>query len=520
MSEFLPIGKPSVLKGFDELEGDLTWRGKKLNSGTPGRDGVDGHDGADGISPVVTKNEIEGGYRITFTDATHPDGQSIDILNGVNGRDGADGADGENASDVVTSVDDLDPDAEDGRICIVLGNDRSTIYVKQNGSWQTLNVDSHEHVNLTALGKIAEKSGLIAYNGKVIGVQVTNTIPPYSADLEYGRIIYFTGQTAFSSFHNGLLFYDKPNGWIQLTEESFSTWYRDHAATLARISAPNGSLLYNGNPVGVSVVSSPELLPVNAPDGSVAVATESGTIYTPVELPDQIAGEQVEADISGTELAFGVPTYNGSAVQAAINAADVSASAQVSITADGSYDGGVIELSLMPVVADISDNDYTAAGITLDAESSIISQNATKDYAILAMLTSSGTGLIKPSEIIQVDSTHISVPGVAILTFESVTGSIAGMVTGTLHAGWNLVRVTLEFDSGGSFVGVSGAELVEDITDINEYFDLRASAANSMTVEGTSASQLMSGVISCKSTLPMGLYVKLGSWKRMIGADE
>lgn len=39
-------------------------------------------------SPTVTVSEITGGHRVTFTDAEHPQGQSIDILNGKDGKDG------------------------------------------------------------------------------------------------------------------------------------------------------------------------------------------------------------------------------------------------------------------------------------------------------------------------------------------------------------------------------------------------------------------------------------------------
>lgn len=49
---------------------------------------AEGTQGIDGVSPAVTFAEITGGHTMTVTDKTHPDGQSINILNGQNGTDG------------------------------------------------------------------------------------------------------------------------------------------------------------------------------------------------------------------------------------------------------------------------------------------------------------------------------------------------------------------------------------------------------------------------------------------------
>ena len=58
----------------------------------PPADGEPGKPGKDGISPVVTVEPIEGGHRITITDAIGT--QTADVLNGKDGKDGADGKDG------------------------------------------------------------------------------------------------------------------------------------------------------------------------------------------------------------------------------------------------------------------------------------------------------------------------------------------------------------------------------------------------------------------------------------------
>ena len=66
--------------------------GEPGKPGEPGKDGVDGKDGADGVSPTVTIEAIDGGYRITFTDADGP--QAVDLLHGKDGEAGKDGKDG------------------------------------------------------------------------------------------------------------------------------------------------------------------------------------------------------------------------------------------------------------------------------------------------------------------------------------------------------------------------------------------------------------------------------------------
>lgn len=63
--------------------------------GEDGRDGVDGKDGApgtdgrdgkDGVSPTVTVSDIQGGHKITITDANG--GKTVDVMDGVDGNDG------------------------------------------------------------------------------------------------------------------------------------------------------------------------------------------------------------------------------------------------------------------------------------------------------------------------------------------------------------------------------------------------------------------------------------------------
>lgn len=68
-----------VFDGRDGIDG---------HNGADGRDGYegrDGVDGVDGVSPTVSVAQIPGGYRITITDAAHPDGQNFNIRHGADG---------------------------------------------------------------------------------------------------------------------------------------------------------------------------------------------------------------------------------------------------------------------------------------------------------------------------------------------------------------------------------------------------------------------------------------------------
>lgn len=65
-----------------------------------GEPGEPGKPGKDGVSPVVTIEAIEGGHRITISDAVGT--QSADIMDGKPGADGKDGADGKPGADGYT----------------------------------------------------------------------------------------------------------------------------------------------------------------------------------------------------------------------------------------------------------------------------------------------------------------------------------------------------------------------------------------------------------------------------------
>lgn len=56
-----------------------------VDTGISAVNGAPGADGADGVSPVITVSSITGGHRLTITDAEHPSGQTVDVMNGEDG---------------------------------------------------------------------------------------------------------------------------------------------------------------------------------------------------------------------------------------------------------------------------------------------------------------------------------------------------------------------------------------------------------------------------------------------------
>ena len=53
---------------------------------------IKGPAGQDGVSPTVAVTDITGGHAITITDADHPSGQTVNVMDGEDGDDGENGA--------------------------------------------------------------------------------------------------------------------------------------------------------------------------------------------------------------------------------------------------------------------------------------------------------------------------------------------------------------------------------------------------------------------------------------------
>ncbi len=91
----LPNPTPVNIKGEKGDKGDAGAQGEKGDkgdkgdtgaAGANGKDGANGADGKDGISPIVSVEDIDGGHRVTITDA---DGEkTFDVMDGKGGSGG------------------------------------------------------------------------------------------------------------------------------------------------------------------------------------------------------------------------------------------------------------------------------------------------------------------------------------------------------------------------------------------------------------------------------------------------
>lgn len=90
-------GKFNGKDGAPGKDGGTGAPGRDGTDGAPGRDGSDGAPGKDGVSPTVTVENIDGGHRVTVTDATGA--KSVDVMDGAPGKDGAAGKDGKPGKD-------------------------------------------------------------------------------------------------------------------------------------------------------------------------------------------------------------------------------------------------------------------------------------------------------------------------------------------------------------------------------------------------------------------------------------
>ena len=264
----------------------------------------------------------------------------------------------------------------------------------------------------------------------------------------------------------------------------------------------NGNPLWDGDPVGgVQTVANPSALPANAANGSVAVALSDDPAQT-IVYPSQTADEAVSVNIAGMDIAIGTPTYNASAIAAAISAQDISARGTVELG-----NGASIQFSLEPVVTDASDNAYTSAGIPLDEDDVTVAPASTKLYGIMANWH---FDVVKPNKIIQVDAEHEKITIAAACFFEDIETE-----DGFISAGWHVLYATMD-TATHTDITAAEYETTDTGVDINEYLNLPASDDNAMTIEGTSGSLLLDGIITVAGQARQkGLYVKLGDeWSR------
>ena len=415
-----------------------------------------------------------------------------------------------------------------GKIVYNTNYNRSGFYFSDGISWIRLTdstdpnaVDmlweqKHTHENMTVLDKLSESSGNLLFDGETIGgvEMIFGDLPEHAP---VGKIIFRPGRGLVANTGTYMI----PSCEIvSIPATDYAQMMgmmhtHENESTLDKLTESNGRLLFDGTDIGgVRVYGTPVALPANAPNGSVAVALNDGAVGTPIMYPAQTADEEIAVDIEGMDLAIGTPAYSETAINAAIAAGDIGAAGTVEFETDAA-----IGFSLIPVVSDVSDNAYTSAGITLGSEWVALAESCTKKYVVRADFAQTGLDLIAPDKIEEVGNGCRSLPVQGIFAFEDVSCEING-IQGTLHAGWNMLRFVLEYD--GRDYGETVDVIIDNDVNINEYLCLPTSAEsaqNDMTLEGTRAAELFAGIVENLSTVPGGLYVKRGTWKRMAEAD-
>lgn len=378
--------------------------------------------------------------------------------------------------------------------------------------WNAAYTDKHTHTNKQILERFSDSLTYGAmYRGVPIGVPVLAQLPD-------------TSETDIPDLCacNGNLYQLENEGYVQITSgitpaqaTSLIQDKHTHAnkTTLDKFGESAGKPTFDGNPIGggINMYATPSALPNNAENGSVAVALADDPLNT-IVYPSQTAGEEVSVDIASKSIMFGNPTFNETAIDAAISAQDISAEGSVSIVT-GASSKGDITFAITPVVSDEDTNEYTAAGITI--EDALVVPSFTKKYAIQAMF--SGTGMVKPDKIVPVDAEHVKVPGFGMYTFENLSGVEMPTGTADMVAGWNMVLVTIDT---ATYSQITDIEVVSGANP-NDYLNLTNHDENTFTIEGVGGSAIFTDTIVGEAGKEKGLYVRLsGAWMRCTLDDD
>ena len=358
---------------------------------------------------------------------------------------------------------------------------------------------THEHWNMQMLNNlsVSDEEGVL-YDGKPIGVKVVLGNLPNAPAFE-GKIVY-CAYYSLSGFY-----YSDGTSWIRLTDSSNPSAVRqlleqkhthENGSTLDKFTESNGNLLFDGESIGslIDVVDDASLLG----DGDLGVATFD---KEPDHLvfPTQQSGEIVNIDVESKNIVFRGVTHNATAIASAI----ASGTLPTFFFEGGN---GYVNCSIMPVVDDISDNEYVDAGITLDSDNTIVATH-TKNYAIIFDWNQSAFEVVKKDKIVQVDSSHIQLPISAIYTFEDLTTQDDDNFT----AGWNLLMVTLDSSTYES----TAFEFVH-ADDLNEYVWFVAYEDEISYIEGVGASDIYNGIIDLfPERKEKGIYVNDSEWKNV-----
>ena len=146
-------GKFNGKDGAPGKDGGTGAPGRDGTDGAPGRDGSDGAPGKDGVSPTVKVEDIEGGHRVTVTDASGA--HVVDVLDGKPGKDGAAGKDA-----VVDATLTQDGQAADAKVTgKKIGELKEDISEKLNRTYEAIDAGKHLIVGADGIVAPAYSSG-------------------------------------------------------------------------------------------------------------------------------------------------------------------------------------------------------------------------------------------------------------------------------------------------------------------------------------------------------------------------
>lgn len=351
----------------------------------------------------------------------------------------------------------------------------------------------HTHSNKEVLDNLTWSTyptgqGTLLYNGTpVCGIPIANAFPP--SPNKYQIMLNTTDETLYRLTDGDRIAIASAATVAAIPDLENKKHSHPNGTTLGKLSESDGKLLFDGKEVGdiVDVVDTPSLLV----DGEVGVAAFD-------EEPEHLnyTSPLVGVDIAGMNLVICDAKYNETAIESAIEAQSLP-----TISVDGRLP---ITGSIMPVVEDISDNEYVDAGITLDPDATIVA-TGTKKYAVALDWSEVALDIVKSDKIIEVDSSHIQVPISAIFAFEDLTTADSD----ELSTGWNLILMTLD----SSTYEPTAVEFLH-VKDLNDYIYI--DTQNDSTIIGDADYGLFEGVFDLYPvTKEKGVYAHGDEWQRI-----
>ena len=204
-------------------DGINTWS-NLLYAGRDGPDGTPGLPGQDGFSPTVQTAAIDGGTRVTITDADGP--KTFDVLNGTNGEDGEPGQDGAPGQDGFSPTASVTQTEDGAKITITdkSGTTNATITNGKDGTNGTDGADG-QTPNITP-GNIETLPA-----GSDVTASITGQTPNLVLNLGIPRGPAGAGVPSTEGVPTDYLL--SPSGWVAPPSGGGNTWKLIRDITLA-----------------------------------------------------------------------------------------------------------------------------------------------------------------------------------------------------------------------------------------------------------------------------------------------